>query len=457
MGPMSRADRTFLGLGTFAVAIAALCVALFGLRDTGGSTASSTAGGGGATSSADTVVDITLSEFKITPNMASIPTGNVSLRVTNAGTMVHNLSLPSLGLKTPDIQPGSSFTLKLGTVAAGDIDMLCEIPGHSASGMTGVLHAGDTATGSDAGAGTATATTAMDWQTMDKMMLEVAQKFPAATKGLGGQPMEPKILADGTKEFDITTEEIDWEVSPGKFVKAMAYNGQVPGPEIHVNVGDKVKLVLTNNMNESTDIHFHGVRVPNAMDGVDPYTQMPVEPGQSFTYEFTTLEPAVGIYHSHHDAQTQIPNGLFGAFYVGEMPIPQYMKDKGYTHIDKKVTMVLNDAGTIGLSLNGKSFPATTPYTLKVGEIMEVTYMNEGLMGHPMHLHQPTGWIIAKDGVSLDQPLPGDTIWIAPGERYTVLYRATDVGVWAWHCHILNHAEGPTGMFGMVTALIVEQ
>ena len=452
---MSRADHSFLGLGTFAVAIAALGVALFGLRDTGGSAEASTAGGSRSSAAAATTVDITLTEFAITPNVASIPAGSVSLNVTNAGAMVHSLAIPSLGLTTPDLQPGESYTLKLGTVAAGDIEMLCQIPGHAASGMIGTLRAG--ASGSDAGAGAATPTTAMDWQTMDKTMLEVAQSFPAATKGLGGQPMEPKILADGTKEFDITTEQIDWEVSPGKFVKAMAYNGQVPGPEIHVAVGDKVKLVLTNNMDESTDIHFHGIRVPNSMDGVDPYTQKPVEPGQSFTYEFTTLEPAVGIYHSHHDAQTQIPDGLFGAFYIGEMPIPQYMKDKGYTQIDKKVTMVLNDAGAIGLSLNGKSFPATQPYTLRVGEVMEVTYMNEGLMGHPMHLHQPTGWIIAKDGVTLDQPFPGDTIWIAPGERYTVLYKAIDVGVWAWHCHILNHAEGPTGMFGMVTALIVEQ
>ena len=86
--------------------------------------------------------------------------------------------------------------------------------------------------------------------------------------------------------------------------------------------------------------------------------------------------------------------------------------------------MVLNDAGTIGLSLNGKSFPATEPYTLKVGEVMEVNYFNEGLMAHPMHLHQPIGWIIAKDGVPLDQPIPGDTINVAPGERYTVLYKA---------------------------------
>ena len=68
---------------------------------------------------------------------------------------------------------------------------------------------------------------------------------------------------------------------------------------------------------------------------------------------------------------------------------------------------------------------------------------------------QPPPDFIAKDGVPLIEPTPGDTILIAPGERYTVLYKAEEVGTWAWHCHILDHAEGTTGMFGMVTALIV--
>ena len=82
------------------------------------------------------------------------------------------------------------------------------------------------------------------------------------------------------------------------------------------------------------------------------------------------------------------------------MPIPQVLLDKGYTTIDKSMNMVLNDAGTIGLSLNGKSFPATEPTTLNVGQVLEVNSLrNEGLMVHPMHLHQPVGWIIAKDGV----------------------------------------------------------
>jgi FtsP/CotA-like multicopper oxidase with cupredoxin domain len=218
-----------------------------------------------------------------------------------------------------------------------------------------------------------------------------------------------------------------------------------------------VRVVLTNDLPTSTTIHWHGIRVPNAMDGVPPYTQPPVEPGESFTYEFTAVEPAVGIYHSHNGAD-QVLDGMFGAFTIGEMVVPDVLLEQGFkAEPDQSINMVLNDAGVIGLSLNGKSFPATEPYTAKVGDTVMVNYYNEGLMAHPMHLHQPLGWIIAKDGRELLQPIPGDTINVAPGERYTVLYQITDPGVWAWHCHILTHAEGAEGMFGMVTALIVEE
>jgi FtsP/CotA-like multicopper oxidase with cupredoxin domain len=307
---------------------------------------------------------------------------------------------------------------------------------------------------------TSTATTASTTGTpvaddMDAMHEAGVKAFPATTAGLGGQPLGYTLDGD-VKVFALDAAAISWEYAPGQFADAYAYNGVVPGPEIRVTEGDTLRVVLTNRLPESTAIHWHGVMVPNAMDGVPFITQPPIKPGETFTYEFTALEPAVGIYHSHHDAQTQVPNGMFGAFTIGDPEIPDVRREMGYTSIDKTVNMVLNDAGTIGLSLNGKSFPATEPYTLKVGQTMLVNYFNEGLLGHPMHLHQPSGWIIEKDGTPLLVPIPGDTIWIGPGERYTVLYKAVDPGVWAWHCHILTHAEGPTGMFGMVTALIVE-
>lgn len=118
--------------------------------------------------------------------------------------------------------------------------------------------------------------------------------------------------------------------------------------------------------------------------------------------------------------------------------------------------MVLNDAGTIGLSLNGKSFPATEPYFATVGDWVVIHYYNEGLQVHPMHLHQFPQLVFAKDGFPLETPYWADTVNVAPGERYSVLVNIDRAGVWVWHCHVLTHVERATGMFGMVTAFIVE-
>ena len=103
--------------------------------------------------------------------------------------------------------------------------------------------------------------------------------------------------------------------------------------------------------------------------------------------------------------------------------------------------MVVNDAGVIGLTLNGKSFPATAPLVVNQGDWVAVNYYNEGLMAHPMHLHSFPQLVYAKDGIPLDEPYFADTINIAPGERYSVLFQATDPGTWVWHCHILTHVE----------------
>lgn len=408
-------------------------------KDSGGTAAA--AGGGG-----ESVIDVTLKEFSITPQHLMAPPGPLKIRVTNSGTMAHNFEVKGFPA-TRLLNPGENEVLDLGNVSAGSYTASCTVPGHAASGMIAdlMVQAGATA------GGTAMAT--MTNEQMDAAMDAVAKRFPEKTEGHGGDILEPKILPDGTKQFDLTAKIVDWEVEKGKIVKAWTYNGVVPGPEIHVNVGDKVRIALKNELPESTSMHLHGIRVPNTMDGVDPFTQAAQKPGEIFNYEFTALEPSVGMYHSHHDAQIQIPNGMAGALYIGEMPVP---KQLGNVNITKKVTMILNDAGNIGLSLNGKSFPATEPYVMKVGDTMQVTYYNEGLQSHPMHMHQPHGWVIAKDGKPLESPYMMDTLLVAPGERYTVLYTMLDKGVWAWHCHILNHAETPTGMTGMVTAVIVQ-
>ena len=275
----------------------------------------------------------------------------------------------------------------------------------------------------------------------------------ANTKGVGNVPLAPTVLADGTKQFTLTASIVDWQVDPDTTVKAWAYNGMVPGPWIKVQPGDKVALVLKNDLPQSTVIHLHGIEVPNAMDGVPDVTQPPVKPGQTFTYSFVAQGPALGMYHSHDYAEHQVPDGLFGVFQVGDVALPA-----GTGPVSQEVPMVLNDAGVIGLSLNGKSFPATAPVMTHPNEWTQVDYFNEGFQIHPMHLHGVPQLVIAKDGFPLPQPYMVDTLAIAPGERYSVLIHPTDSekGVWAFHCHILNHAESDKGMFGMVTTLIVQ-
>lgn len=399
-----------------------------------------TAGGG---------TQVTLSEFKISPATIDVAKGG-SIVVTNNGTVTHNLGVKGTNLKTEMLAPGKSAKLDLAGLKAGSYTVYCQVPGHAEAGMTAPLTVGGSSGGMNMGGSSASSSSGMTAAQMDAAMLAVDKQYPAKTEGLGAQPLAPKILADGTKEFDLDAKVVQWEVSPGKKVDAWTYNGTVPGPTIRVSVGDKVRVVLKNDLPESTVLHFHGLEVPNAMDGVPDITQPPIIPGQSFTYDFVAKGPAIGMYHSHQDAAKQVTNGMAGAFYVGDIALPN-----GITPA-QDLPMVLDDAGTIGLSLNGKSYPATAPIQAKLGDWVKVTYFNEGLQIHPMHLHGLPQLVVAQDGFPLPAPYQADTVLVAPGQRITVLVHATDPGVWAFHCHILTHAENETGMFGMVTAMIVK-
>ncbi|HUP73933.1 MAG TPA: multicopper oxidase domain-containing protein [Acidimicrobiales bacterium] len=400
-------------------------------------------------------VDVELSEFKISGNMIAAP-GEVTLTVTNKGSIAHNLIMTN-GPRTAMIQPGETATLELGKLAAGSYELFCDVPGHTESGMRTTLSVNSTAV---ANSHSEHMTGEIDYAKLDKAMADSIAKFPTKTEGIGATLLAPKVLSDGTKEFDLTAKIGKWEVEPGRIVDAWTYNGVVPGPTIKVDVGDKVRLVVHNELPMGTDVHVHGIEVPNNMDGVSPITQPVIEPGTTFVYEFTTNKPAVAMYHAHHHGQMQVPNGLFAPFFVGQVPLPTGRTISGLAvptdlTITREIPMVLNDAGVIGLTLNGKSFPATEPYAFKTGEWFIVHYFNEGLQSHPMHLHQFPQIVIALDGLPLDSPYAADTISVAPGERVTALVKADKLGTWVWHCHILNHVERDEGMFGMVTAVIV--
>ncbi|MBP2018011.1 FtsP/CotA-like multicopper oxidase with cupredoxin domain [Symbiobacterium terraclitae] len=289
----------------------------------------------------------------------------------------------------------------------------------------------------------------MDWQEMDRHHREGIEAFPAATEGKGNQLL-PYTMDGDVKVFELTCTEIEWETQPGKKVRAMAYNGTVPGPVIRVTEGDKVRIIVKNEMKESTAVHWHGLRLPNNMDGVPFITQDPIPPGGSFTYEFVAKPAGTHMYHSHHNSTEQVGLGLLGAFIIDPKdPAAEPAYDREYL-------IVLND-GTHGYTINGKSFPATEPLVAKKGERVRIRFMNQGVMYHPMHLHGFAFEVFARDGYPLPQPFLCDTLSIAPGERWDAIVVADEPGVWAFHCHILSHAESRMGMYGMVTALIVEE
>jgi uncharacterized cupredoxin-like copper-binding protein len=412
-----------------------------------------------STSAGSTPANVSLSEFAIEPGTITAATGG-SVHVTNDGSVAHNLTVVDTDVATADLASGETVDLDISSLEPGSYQVLCDIPGHADAGMTADLQVTDGEAiaapgGHDMGAD-------MDYDKMTEDMLATMAAYPAETEGLGNQPLAPtEVLADGTKVFDLTMELGDWEVAPGKVVEAWTFNGMVPAPKLELEIGDKVQVRVQNDLPIATDIHWHGVNVDNANDGVAPLTQPLIDPGSSYTYSFTTDEQAVAMYHPHAHGHMLLPNGMFGVVLVGDVRLP-----RGQTVglepipedlvVSQEIPMVLNDAGVIGYSLNGKSFPATQPYTAKVGDWILVHYFNEGTQIHPMHLHQFDQIVVAKDGYPLDAPYTVDTLNVAPGERYSVLVQVDRAGAWVWHCHILPHVESMDGMFGMVTAIIAE-
>ncbi len=313
---------------------------------------------------------------------------------------------------------------------------------------------GSTAQGDDTGHTATPSPAAMDVDEMDAMHKEGIDAFltnmkEPITAGLGAQDLEWEMDGD-TRVFRLTCSEVDWEVTPGTIEKAMAYNGVVPGPTLRAVEGQRVRVEVTNELAESTTVHWHGQRVPNDQDGVGFLTQDAIKPGDTYTYEFVAGPFGSHMYHSHHNAAEQVTRGLLGALIVEPSnPANEPAHDRDYLYI-------LNDA-LGGFTINGKGFPATAAYTAKLGERVRFRFMNEGNMVHPIHLHGLTFEVFARDGYPLPQPFRCDTITVAPGERWDATVIADNPGLWAFHCHILTHAESPHGMFGMVSVFVVEE
>ncbi|HEX6844289.1 MAG TPA: multicopper oxidase domain-containing protein [Actinomycetota bacterium] len=442
-----------------------LALAFIAAACTGGGEEVAAGGTGDQAAGAPTTIDVTLTDFAIEPATIQAPAGApLSFYVMNHGQSPHTFGIVVGGetYETQELAANDTATLEVPALEAGTYDTLCTVPGHDQLGMTGgLVVSADGATTGAAGATGATGA-AVDHSNMtaeqmaeghEQGVLDFAGQLENGplTEVHGNQPMEPRMDGD-VKVYDMTVTELDWEVSAGDFVDGMAFNGQIPGPEIRVNPGDTVRFEIQNQMSQPFVLHFHGLTVPNDQDGVPYITQPPIMPGEYWTYEFPIVdEPGMYVYHSHFNSTEQVGKGLYGAIFVEPPSGLTYMGHKP----DVQNTLFLGD-GPLGYNLNGKSFPATLPVVADKGDWVLYNIANDGSIIHPMHLHGFHFWVVAQDGATLKDPIFVDTLSIAPGQRFQILVKADYPGIWAFHCHILPHVEGPQGMFGMVTALIVQ-
>ncbi len=260
----------------------------------------------------------------------------------------------------------------------------------------------------------------------------------------------------GPKEADVTMED-DWKVvhlTSSKFmwqfrddqepVEVWGYNNQIPGPTLHFRAGDKVRIYYRNDLDEASTVHWHGLIVPNSMDGVGLLTQPPVMPGQTFVYEFTIPNtPGTFMYHSHMNDLVQMGNGLAGGFIVD----PRDGGDGGY---DQDHVMFLQTIKGHFL-INGKEFPSIDPYIVKKGDEIRVRMINVGPNDiHPMHFHGHFVREISRDGTAVKGAQSGkveNTVLIAPGQTIDVAVKmeAPGKGAWLFHCHVISHVMGPDG------------
>jgi FtsP/CotA-like multicopper oxidase with cupredoxin domain len=297
----------------------------------------------------------------------------------------------------------------------------------------------------------------MGWDTPGEAMRDMAAVHPrlvtrkAEALARGDVPLEP-TLEGGVKVFELETGVLRWNILPEVKVEGYAFNGQVPGPRLRVTEGDRVRIKVRNRLPESTTVHWHGLVVPNNMDGPAKITQEPIPPGGSYTYEFTTEQAGTFFYHTHDHADRQQALGLYGALIIdpkdpsGEpaadkeyvIQLQEWLKREGLTY----PAMLMEGAMPNYFTINGKAYPETETIRMRVGETIKLRFIGtHNNFVHPMHVHGGPFTVVARDGYVLAEAarFEADTVNVGPGQRYDVIWKARKPGKWLVHCHIPHH------------------
>ena len=265
----------------------------------------------------------------------------------------------------------------------------------------------------------------------------------------------PFTMKHGVKEFHLVAEPVQQEFAPGMTVNAWGYNGSTPGPTIEAVEGDRVRLLVTNRLPEHTSIHWHGIFLPNGMDGVGGLNQPHIKPGETFAYEFTLRQHGTFMYHPHADEMVQMAMGMMGFFII-------HPKTPRRPKIDRDFAIFAHmwfiEPGTATpnanimldfnlFSFNGKVFPGTAPMVVRKDDRVRIRFANLSMTSHPLHIHGHRFWVVETDGGQIAESgwWPETAINIPPGTTRAVDFVADAPGDWAFHCHKNHHAMNAMG------------
>ena len=281
-------------------------------------------------------------------------------------------------------------------------------------------------------------------------------KHYTPTVTLNGSTLPWKVV-DGVKVFHLVAEEVrDHEFAPGLKAHCWGYNGQVHGPTIEIVEGDRVRIYVTNKLPAATVVHWHGLHLPNGMDGVGGLTQRAIQPGETFKYEFTLWQHGTYMYHAHHDEMTQMALGMLGMFII-------HPREPQGPRPDRDFVMLLSEwkivPGTMRpdpnemtefniLTFNAKCFPATAPLVVKTNDRVRIRFGNLSAMDHhPIHFHGHYWWVTETDGGVIPETArwPEVTVLVPVGSTRTVDFIANNPGDWAMHCHMSHHVMNQMG------------
>ncbi len=259
-------------------------------------------------------------------------------------------------------------------------------------------------------------------------------------------PHLPWRLDGGVKVFDIAAEPVRTEFLPGRLVDGWGFNGSIPGPAIEVNEGDRVRFIVENRLPERFSMHWHGLEVPVAMDGMPGLSQDPIEPGGRFVYEFTLHQNGTFFYHSHMAMQEMM--GMIGLFVIHPRVAHAPRVDRDFGIVLQEWAILPNNTIPNSLAmefnwltLNGKAGPATTPMVVKLGERVRIRLVNLGMDHHPMHIHGHQFYITGSEGGRYRTTAiePANTVLVGVAQARDIEFVATNEGDWHFHCHLPHH------------------